>query len=435
MVLALAVPAALGLLTTPLLGLVDTAVAGRLGDAAIIGGLAVGAIIIDLVFAVFYFLRAGTSGLTAQAFGAGDEKEKQAVLFRGVLIALGFGVLMVLVSPLIIAVGLWFMQPGEAVSHAARTYFLIRMLSTPAALTNYALFGWLIGLGRTGIGLALQTLLNGTNIVLSITLGLWMGWGIAGIAIATVIGEVIAAIVGGLIAWRMLDRDVRPSRKRILDRPALKRLTALNGDIIIRSFALMFAFAFFTAQGARFGEVTLAANAVLMHFFLVSGYFLDGLAIASEQLAGRSVGAASRKSFVRSVRLTLGWNVSQAALLTAFFLIFGSWLIDMMTTLEPVRAEARVYLLWAALIPLAGVLAFIMDGVYIGATWAREMRQMMLLSLAAYLLVWFLTRDAMANHGLWLALHIFVAVRGITLLARLPVNIRRTFACSSAAPV
>lgn len=427
LVLGIAVPITLAYLSTPLLGLVDTAVVGQFGDAALIGGLAVGAIVIDLVFTTFNFLRGGTSALAAQAYGAQDEKEKQAVLVRALTIALTVGFVMLLLSPILLWIGLWFMAPGEKVEEATRTYFLIRMISAPFALGNYAILGWLLGVGRSGLTLAVQLLLNGTNIVLSVALGLWLEWQIEGVAIATVIGEVIAFIVGLFVCWRLIDRSTSPSRTRIMQPDAWKRLINLNADIMLRSFILLFAFAYFTRQGAAFGDVTLAANAVLMHLFFIGAYFLDGLATAAEQICGRAVGAKYRQGFIQGFKLTLFWNFVMAAICASVFVLTGPWLIDLMSTNSDIRLEANELLLWAALIPLTGVLAFQMDGVFIGATWSRDMSIMMIVSLILYLITWQLVKEPYGNHGLWFALHAFLFFRGVTLGFRVAPNMRKTF--------
>lgn len=426
-VLRLAVPMTLAYITTPLLGLTDMAVVGRLGVEALIGGLAVGAIIIDLVFTTFNFLRSGTTGLTSQAFGSQDEKEKQAVLFRALAIAVLSGLAMLVLSPLIVWLGLWFMEPSDAVAEATQSYFLIRMISAPFTLGNYVVLGWLIGLGRSYTALGVQVLLNGTNIALSVYLGLELGWGLEGVAIATVIGEIIAFAVGLFICWSLLDHSIRPSRSRIMERAAWVRLVNLNADIMVRSFALLFAFAYFTAQGAAFGDTTLAANAILLHFFLISGYFLDGLATAAEQVVGRSIGANYREGFWKGFKLTLFWSFVLALSCSGVFWLLGPLLIELLTTIPDVKSEAMLYLPWAALIPLSGMLAFHMDGVFIGATWSRDMSIMMVVSLMGYLLVWWLVKDPLGNHGLWLALHAFVIFRGLTLLMRLVPRARQTF--------
>jgi putative MATE family efflux protein len=427
MIAKIAIPMTLAYMTTPILGVVDTAVVGRLGDPAFIGGLAVGAVLVDLIFTTFNFQRSGTTGLTAQAVGAGEETEKQAILFRALLLALAAGVAMVLLTPVILKIGLWFMAPGKEVAEATSTYFVIRMLSAPFALANYAILGWMIGLGRTGLGLLLQLLLNGSNIVLSILLGLWLGYGIAGVAWATVIAEALACGAGLVICRALIDPSHTPSRARIGEMIAWRRLFNLNADIMVRSFVLLFAFAFFTAQGARFGELTLAANAILMHFFIVGGYFLDGLATAAEQIIGRALGARYRAGFLRGFRLTMLLNLIMAVVLTLIYLLAGEWLIALMTTVDSVRAEAGRYLWMAALTPLTGVVAFQMDGVYIGATWSREMSRMMLVSIVVYLVSWWLMRDSLANTGLWLALHTFLIGRGVTLGLMLGPKLRAAF--------
>jgi MATE family multidrug resistance protein len=426
-VFGIAAPMTLAYLTTPLLGLVDTAVAGRLGDPALIGGLAIGAVIVDLVFTTFNFQRSGTTGLAAQAAGKGDEREKQAILLRALMLAVLIGTGALILGPLVLLVALWLMAPAPEIADATRQYFFIRMVGAPFALANYAVLGWLVGLGRPNLALALQILINGVNIVLSILLGLTLGWGITGIAIATVIAEIVAVAAAVPLCLSMMDRAVRPSRQALLDPAALRRLLSLNGDIMLRSFVLLFAFAFFTAQGTRYGEITLAANAVLMHFFLVGGFFLDGLATAAEQLVGKAIGGNYREGFVRSLKLTTLWNLLMAGGLSLLFLLAGKTIVELVTTLEPVRQEARHYLWLAALTPLTGVIAFQMDGVYIGATWSRDMSRMMLLSFAVYIAAWALLTPTFGNTGLWLALHAFLLCRGITLSALVPSRMRRAF--------
>ena len=428
MVLAIAVPMTLAFLTTPLLGLVDTAVVGRLGDAALIGGLAIAAILFDLVFTTFNFLRSSTTGLVAQAMGREDTTEEQAVFWRSLMISAVAGVAIIAATPLLLAGGLAFMGAQGEVAAAASAYLAIRALSAPAAFANYAILGYVLGRGMGGTGLFLQTIINGTNIVLSIWLGLGLGYGLQGVAWATVLAEVVGCAAGFWIIHRRFDRAHGPSWKQVIDRPSVLRLMALNGDIMIRSFALIAAFAWFTRQGTGFGETTLAANAILMNFFMVAGYYLDGFATAAEQIAGRAIGARNRRAFTKAVKLTLIWGFALAGFTTGFFLIFGTTVIGWMTTLEIVRLEAGSYLFWAALTALSGVLAFEMDGVYIGATWSRDMRNMMLLSLILFIALSVGLTGLWGNHGLWISLNIFLAARGFTLLAILPRRMRTAFA-------
>ncbi|TGP13923.1 MATE family efflux transporter [Mesorhizobium sp. M2D.F.Ca.ET.233.01.1.1] len=426
-VLAIAVPMTLAYLTTPLLGIVDTAVVGQFGDAALLGGLAAGSLVFDVVFTTFNFLRSGTTGLVAQAFGRGDALEEQAVLWRAVLIAIVAGVVLAALSPLFAVAGQWFMGAEPRVSAAMSVYIRIRLLAAPFSLINYAILGYVLGRGEGGLGLMLQAVLNGINIVLCFLLGLELGWGVAGVAWATVTGEFFAMLLGLAIVLSRFHKLERPSRRRILDLPAYRHMLSLNRDIMIRSFSLLAAFALFTRQGAQFGTVTLAANAVLMNFFLIAGYFLDGFATAAEQLAGRAIGAQAPAPFRQAVRLTLIWGFGLAGIATLILLTAGTGLVALVTTSPEVREVADTYLPWAAFTALSGVLAFQMDGVFIGATWSRDMRNMMLLSFLAFSAALITLAPAFGNNGLWASLHVFLLVRGFSLLTVLRLRVRTAF--------
>ncbi|WP_189379497.1 MULTISPECIES: MATE family efflux transporter [unclassified Mesorhizobium] len=426
-VLAIAVPMTLAYLTTPLLGIVDTAVVGQFGDAALLGGLAAGALAFDVVFTTFNFLRSGTTGLVAQAFGRGDALEEQAVLWRAVLIAIVAGIVLAALAPLIAIGGQKFMGAEPRVSEAMAVYVHIRLLAAPFSLINYAILGYVLGRGEGGLGLMLQAVLNGINIALCFLLGLKLGWGVAGVAWATVTGEFLAMLLGLAIVLRRFRRLERPSRQRILDLPAYRRMLSLNRDIMIRSFSLLAAFALFTRQGAQFGTVTLAANAVLMNFFLIAGYFLDGFATAAEQLAGRAIGAGAETPFRQAVRLTLFWGFGLSGVATAVLLLAGVDLVGLITTSPEVRLVADTYLPWAAFTALSGVLAFQMDGVFIGATWSRDMRNMMLLSFLAFSAALLTLAPTFGNSGLWASLHVFLLVRGFSLLTILRLRVREAF--------
>ncbi|MGQ2909469.1 MAG: MATE family efflux transporter [Aliihoeflea sp.] len=427
MVLRIAVPMTLAYLTTPLIGIADTAIVGQLGDAALLGGLAAGAIVFDVVFATFNFLRSGTTGLVSQAYGSRDRAEEQAIFWRALILALLIGTALILLGPLIAALGAWFIAGEPRVTEALQTYVLIRLWCAPLALGNYAILGYVLGRGEGGVGLALQFAINLTNIALSLWLGLWLGWGLEGVAWGTVMGEAIGFAIGIAVLTTRFGRrgPMRPGALR--DMARLKAMLTLNRDIMIRSFALLAAFALLARQGAQLGTVTLAANAVLMNFFLVASYFLDGFATAAEQLAGRAVGARWRPAFDRAVRLTAIWGFALAGVMTLLVLVFGDHLIALVTTAPEVRAVAATYLPWAALTAVTAVLAFQMDGVFIGATWSRDMRNMMLLSLALYVAALLTLGPLFGNHGLWAALHVFLLARGLSLLAVLPLRARQTF--------
>jgi MATE family multidrug resistance protein len=427
MVFSIAVPMTLAFLTTPILGIVDTTVIGQFGDAALIGGLAVGAIIFDIVFTTFNFLRSGTTGFVAQAFGREDEAEQQAVFWRAIILASGLGLALLLLAWPIRELGILLMNPGPGVAEATRTYVTIRMFAAPFSLINYAILGLLLGQGRAMASLAMQTLLNGINIIGSVYFGLVLGWAIEGVALGTILGEAIAAAAGFWWIMRGFDRDRAPSWAHVFERAEFLRLVSVNRDIMIRSFALLTGFSLFTRTGAQFGAVTLAANAILMNFFMIAGYYLDGFATAAEQIVGRAIGAHHPPAFWRAVRLTILWGFALAGFTTVFVLFAGGPVIDFMTTAEGVREVARTYLPWAAATAVVGVLAFQMDGVYIGATWSRDMRNMMLASLALSVPAGLHAGAVFGNHGLWFALNAFLGARGLTLFAILPSRARTVF--------
>jgi len=414
-VLAIAVPMTLGYMTTPLVGLVDMAVVGRLGEPALIGGVAIGSVICDVGFTTFNFLRSGTTGLTAQAVGRGDRPEMLATLMRALVLAGLAGLLMMLAAPAAALAGRAVFGGSPAVMEAMATYVLIRLLGAPLVLANFALFGWLLGLGRAGAGLVLQTVLNGVNVAAAVGLVLGAGWGVAGAAWAAVAADAVTLALGLALLARTRDRSAWPGWARVIDRPAVLAMLGTNRDIMIRSFVLLAAFAFFTRQSALQGDLVLAANAILEKFFLFGGYFLDGFAAAAETFVGRAVGARRRDIYDRALILTAVWGFALAGLVSATLWAAGPALLALMTSSTAVAETARLYLVWAALTPLAGVLAFQMDGVFIGATWSRDMRNMMLVSLVVYLAAWALLMPAFGNHGLWLALLIFLGVRGLSL--------------------
>ncbi|MCB1508990.1 MAG: MATE family efflux transporter [Hyphomicrobiaceae bacterium] len=418
----------LAYLSTPLVGLADTFAIGQIGDAALIGGIAFGSIIFDLLFTTLNSLRSGTTGLVAQAFGADDRRQEAAVLFRAFLIAALAGLAVILFRGPLLALALAFLGGSPAVQEAVTAYFAVRVLSAPFVFANYAILGHVLGLGRGGIGLLLQTILNGVNVALNLYFVLALGMGVEGVALASVIAEIVAFAAGCMWLVVRLDRHHLPRAAEVFDWPRVRRMLAVNRDIMIRSFALLFAFSLFARQGAAQGDVVLAGNAILEKFFLIGGYFLDGFATAAEQLVGRSIGARWRPAFDRAVSLTLRWGVVLAALCALCLFLGGPAIIRAITPAEDVRAMALAFLPYAALTPLAGVVAFEMDGVFIGATWSQEMRNMMLVSLALFVVAIFGLQSLIGNHGLWVALLVFLGARGVLLWLRLPVRAARAFA-------
>ncbi|MBI5264522.1 MAG: MATE family efflux transporter [Bradyrhizobium sp.] len=414
-------------LTTPLIGVVSTTAIGRLGDAALLGGVAMASLIFDCMFWLFAFLRGSTLAFTAQSLGAGETREIGANLVRGFILAAVIGAgLIALQMPLAAAI-LGAMGGSEDVTQAARTYFVIRIWSAPVVLANYVVLGWLIGQARATSALILQIAVNLINIAGTMLLVLVFEAGIAGTAIAAVVAEAAGFALGVAIARRLSPDGLAVPRAVLFDRAKLTRMFAVNRDIMIRTAAMITVFMIFTAQGARAGDVTLAANAVLNNFLLVSAFILDGFANAAQQLCGRTFGARDRRGFADAVRLIVLWGIAFAIAVALVFALSGSALIDVMTTSEAVRLSARDYLLFVILAPLPGVFAFGFDGIYIGATWARDMRNLMLLSLLIFLAVWLALRT-LDNAGLWAAMLAFYVARGGLQGLRYPALFEASFA-------
>lgn len=427
-VLAIAVPIIFANVTTPLIGLIDTAVLGQLGDPHYIGGVALGAMIFNFLYWGFGFLRMGTTGLTAQAEGRGDRKETGATLMRGLLIALVAGVLIVVLQVPILNLTMNLVGGSQAVESSAADYFDIRIWSAPAGLANFAFLGWFIGIGRARVALVLQLLLNGTNAILSAWFVLGLGLEVKGVAYGSVIAEVLAASVGLWLALSVLkQRRITFSLARVLERSAIRRAISVNGDIMIRTVCVLFAFTWFTAKSAEAGDVVLAANSVLMTLTHVAAYFLDGFAFSAETLAGQAIGAQRINRFRDAVRLSTIWAIAFSIAASAVFWFAGDAIIDLLTVNEAVRATAGAYLFWATLVPIAGVMAYQFDGIFIGATRTADMRNMMLISLACYLALWATLTPLYGNHGLWASIVIFVGLRALTLGLCYPALVRTSF--------
>ena len=425
-VFSIAGPAMLANLTTPLLGLVATAAIGRLGESHLLGGVALAAIVFDGIYWLFGFLRMGTVALTAQALGKGDAAEQRAVLSRALLLAAIVGATLVALQAPLASATSELLGGSDAVRQAAQTYFFVRIWSAPFTLGNLTLIGWLTGIARATTALALQIVINAINIVLTALFVLWLDFGIAGAALAAVLAEAVGLAAGLAVAWRLLGGRFETAAAIVLQRSKLVRMLSVNRDIMIRTACVIGAFAFFAAQGARAGDTALAANAVLQNFVLIGSFFLDGMATAAEQLCGRSVGARDRSAFMDATRLALGWGVGFGAACTAAFLAGGPMLIDVMTTNADVRRLANDFMPFAAIAPVLGALAYTLDGVYIGATWARDMRNLMLTAFALYLATWWALRGY-GNTGLWVAILVFLTARGVLQAARYRALVQATF--------
>ena len=412
----LAGPIILSNISVPLVGAVDTAVVGHLPDPIYIGAVALGAIIFNFLFWGFGFLRMGTTGFVAQAYGAGDIDEVRATLARALLLAAGLGVLVVALQFPIGLFVFWAFSGSVELESLANSYYAIRVWSAPATLANYAILGCLIGIQNTRAVLALQLVLNITNVLLDLLFVLALGWGIQGVALASVISEFVALAFASWLVMRNLNRlGGQWARSRIVDISKLKALLHVNINIFIRTLCLIFAFSYFIAIGTKMGEITLAANAVLLHLQHFLAYGLDGFAFAVESLAGSAYGARNRGAFRTAVRVTTIWALIVAGLFTVLYAVLGSSIISVITGIEPVRLAAADYLIWLLVSPVLSVWSYQLDGIFIGATRSVEMRNGMVLSLLVYLLAIWLFVPLLGNHGLWLSLMIFMVTRAITL--------------------
>lgn len=421
----LAGPIMLANLTTPLLGAVDTAVVGQLPDAAYIGGVAIGAIVFSFLFWGFGFLRMGTTGFTAQAYGAGDRDELRATLLRPLVLALGLGALLIALQAPIGMLAFELLEASPEVEALAASYYEIRIWSAPATLINYTVLGWLLGTQRVRTALGLQIALNGVNIVLDLAFVIGLGWGVEGVALASVIAETGAAALGIAVVGRILARSGgRWDWARLHRRDRVVALFRVNLDIFLRTLALVFAFGYFTALSAKMGDVTLAANAILLHLQTIMAYGLDGFAHAAEILTGGALGARSRPAFQGAVRAATIWGFGTAVLVALAYAALGPALIGLFTVLPEVRTTAEAFLPWMILSPLVSVWSFLLDGIFIGTTRTAAMRNAMAVSLLAYLGACWLLVPAFGNHGLWLAFTLFMAVRAITLAAVYPRLLR-----------
>jgi len=419
-VLHVAVPIVLSNATVPILGAVDTGVVGQMGLAAPIGAVGIGAIILASLYWLFGFLRMGTSGLAAQAVGAGETAETGAIVMRALMIGMAGGAIFVVFQTPFIWGALLAAPASDEVEALAETYLRIRIWGAPATISIFAVTGWLIALERTRAVLVLQFWMNGLNILLDLWFVLGLGWGVEGVAIATLIAEWSGLALGLWFCRGAFAGDQWRDWARVFDPVRIKRMMAVNGDIMVRSIALNLMFVLFMFQAAAFGDVTLAVNQILLQFLEITAYALDGFAFAAEALVGQALGARMVASLRRAAILTSLWGAGACVAMAIGFAIFGPWLIDVMTTAPEVRAEARTYLWWVVFSPLVGMASWMLDGIFIGATRTRDMRRAALESLAIYVVALLLLVPLWGYNGLWLALYVSFVARAVTLWRRYP---------------
>ncbi len=419
-ILRIAIPIVLANATVPLIGVVDTGVIGQMGLAAPIGAVGIGAVIISALYWFFGFLRMGTSGMTAQAVGAGDDQEVSAMLVRSVLAGFGAGCLFVVFHVPIIGASFMVSPASPEVESLAREYLQIRFLGAPAAIAAYGIYGWLIATERTRSVLVLQLWVNGLNVGLDLLFVVGWGWGISGVATASVIAEWTALGLGLWLTRSHLKREAWQSWSKVLDRARIRLLAAVNRDIMIRSVLLEISIVSFLFLGSSFDDATLAADQILIQFLHVMAYALDGFAFSAESLVGQAFGARNRSALRRASQLTSIWAMAFALVLTILLVAGGDWLVALMTTSQEVRSVTAEYLPWMAVLPVAGAAAWMLDGIFIGATRTRDLRNMMILAFMAYVASVVVLLDAFGNHGLWASLLVFLVARTVTLGARYP---------------
>ncbi|MCW4152573.1 MATE family efflux transporter [Halomonas sp. 18H] len=413
----LAWPIILSNITVPLLGLVDTAVVGHLSDSRYLAAVTLGATLFGFLYWGFGFLRMGTTGLTSQAAGRGDDEGVRNLLGQSLLLAMGIGVTLILAGRPLAELGLWLLDGSEQATALAREYASIRLWSAPAVLANYAILGWFLGQQNSRVTLVIMVLTNAVNILLDLWFVVGLSMTSDGVAWATVIADYSALSVGLWLVSRQLQQlGGRFRRSQLLRVAAYRELFRVNANLFVRTLGLLFAMAFFTSRGAAQGDTVLAANAVLLQFIMLTSYGLDGFAHAAEALTGHAVGRQRWQVFARAVRSAAGFSLLTAGIAALAFAIGGHWLIALLTGLPEVRDSAATYLPWVVVMPLIAVWSYLLDGVFIGATAIREMRNSIFIGLAVYLPIWWLTQP-WGNHGLWLAFTLFTATRSGVLIA------------------
>jgi len=413
----LAGPIILSNISVPLVGAVDTAVVGHLPEPHAIGAVALGALIFSFLYWGFGFLRMGTTGFIAQAYGAGDWRGLSDTILRVLFLALALGLVTIIVGWPLIDFVLYLIDSSSIVEGLATDYAQIRIWSAPAVLCVYAFTGIFIGMHNTRGAFVLQLVLNITNVLLDILFVLGFDWGVEGVALASVIAEYLAMLVGFYLLRGQIKNALEHfNRARLLERTALVKLFTANTNIFIRTLCLLFAFSYFTAKSASQGEVILAANAILMHLQSIMAYGLDGFAHAVEALAGSAYGAGRQRVFRRAIVLTSFWGAIIALLAGGVYYVFGDAIVHLFTSIEAVADTALRFLPWMIVAPIISVWSFQLDGIFIGTGHTREMRNAMIFSLFAYLALLQLTIPMLGNHGLYLGLAFFMLIRAASLL-------------------
>lgn len=425
-ILRIALPAIVSNITVPLLGLVDTAIVGHLGSSVYIGAIAVGGMIFSVVYWLFGFLRAGTSGFASQALGAGHRDRVAVALYRSAFFALSISSLILLLQYPVGKLAFYLVNASPEVEAAARTYFNICIWGAPAVILLYAFSGWFIGLQNTTATMAVALVQNVVNIVGSLFFVYVLDMQVAGVALGTVLAQYVGLAVA-VVLWLKRFAAYRHvgSYVRLFDGHELLSFLRVNRDIFLRTLCILSVTSFFTVAGARQGDLVLAANTVLIQFFYLFSYFMDGFSNAGEALAGHYAGARDAKLFRATVSCLFKWGMMVAIVFTAFYLLFNESMLSLLTNNSEVLAYAREYSLWIVAIPFAGFAAFLWDGIFIGITSTGRLFLSMLLATILFFLVYSVLFPLVGNHGLWMAFCLFLLGRGLLQTAFYPAAIAK----------
>lgn len=422
-ILSLAIPSIVTNITVPLLGLVDVAIVGHMGDASYIGAIAVGTMMMNVICWLFGFLRMGTSGMTSQAYGRGDSKEAATILFQAIALGAAIGILFVLFQPLLLRLFLFFMRPSDEIRAFASVYFHVCVFGLPAALVMYGLTGWFIGMQDTRTPMTVSIFQNIVNIMTSLLLVYVFGMKVEGVAL----GTLTAQYSGLLLALYILRRKYASHYQLLFSQFTLKpgdyssfsykhtlnRFFRVNRDIFLRTLFLVAVNAAFTSVGSRQGDVILAVNTLLFQFFTLYSYIMDGFAYAGEAICGKYYGAGNAPSFHACIRRLFAWGVIMTVVYTAAYYFGANDILHVLSNEQTVIEASEPYLLWVALIPIAGMGAFIWDGVFIGITDSRGMLLSCFVAAIVFAIILSLFFTTMGNHALWLALLSYLLARGV----------------------
>lgn len=413
-ILHIAIPSIISNITVPLLGLIDVTIVGHLGSASYIGAIAVGGMLFNIIYWIFGFLRMGTSGLTAQAYGAHDLKEVTRILLRSTGISLMLALALLILQYPIRLIAFELIDTSAEVQQLATLYFHICIWGAPATLGLYSFSGWFIGMQNSRFPMFIAITQNIVNIVASLLFVFVFGMKVEGVALGTLIAQ-YAGLFMAYLLWLRYYRPLRKyiSRKQLFTHDAMKRLFQVNRDIFLRTLCLVTVTVFFTSTGAAFGDVVLAVNTLLMQLFTLFSYIMDGFAYAGEALTGKYIGAGNRQELQRTIRHLFGWGIALSLAFTLLYGIGGKEFLGLLTNEQSVISASGDYFYWVLAIPLAGFAAFLLDGICIGATSTHIMLKAMVVASGSFFLIYYSLHNVLHNHALWLGFIVYLALRGI----------------------